>query len=390
MLAPALTLAAALIAAPPSGRPPTGPLQREQPRLYDIRYDVTLNTAIPYGQDDPRNPRDPREQEPRVTFGGTFELADTPIVMPLIYRGTYSRLIPESIRAELWTGGRRDPGLVQRFRIDDRYPHHGHLAVLPIVKFRGQVIRWNIGFRTETYSSRINDQQAANLAWPREWPDEVADGLRPQLFIESDDPIFKQTVERVSQGSLRMVPPYLAAKDLVRYCLNEVQVVGTGLERGRQGVLHGLQLKGALATARDGRGSPMDLVCVCVAMLRAAGIPARPVIGVEEDEDGRNVPVAWAEFFLQGAGWIPFDPDEMRGNAIRNRDVRQPWPEFGTMDDLNRRIPLAYHFVPARQVQSPMYAALWGWDPRPSGAPAAEQRISISIISRGRGPGDPR
>ena len=211
------------------------------------------------------------------------------------------------------------------------------------------------------------------------------------MYIESNDPIFAETVERVSEGKLRFVPPYLAAKDLVRYCLNEIQISGSTMYFGRAGVLHGLNIDGALTAARNGRGNENDLVCVCVAMLRAAGIPARPVIGVEENEKKkRDDLLVWAEFFLPGAGWIPFDPAEMRGKGLRNRDVRQPWPEFGEMKDLNRRIPLAYHFIPPKAVESPQRAAVWGWDPRPGDTPAAEQRISIDIVSRGLAPEDPR
>ena len=50
---------------------------------------------------------------------------------------------------------------------------------------------------------------------------------------------------------------------------------------------------------------------------------------------------------------IPFDPDELRGKGIQNRDVREPWPEFGSLKDLNRRVPMAFHYMPPTSVQSP-------------------------------------
>ena len=74
---------------------------------------------------------------------------------------------------------------------------------------------------------------------------------------------------------------------------------------------------------------------------------------------------------------MPFDPVELRKKGIQNRNVRDAWPEFGTMKDLNRRIPLAYHFIPPASVESPQNPAVWGWSPR-GGKPAnAEQRISL-------------
>jgi hypothetical protein len=79
----------------------------------------------------------------------------------------------------------------------------------------------------------------------------------------------------------------------------------------------------------------------------------------------------------------------MRGKGIRSLDVRRPWPEFGTMDDLNRRIPLAYHFIPPAAVEAPV-PGVWGWDPRPGGDPGTEPQIRFTMISRGRGPEGPR
>jgi len=397
---PLLTaLAAVVMLSPPSGRPPVGALERYEPRLYDLKFEVAMTSSVPLGQDDPRAQRhvarDPKKPRPfpdrnerRLDFGGTIDVTDAPIVMPLILQGTFSRIDHSSIGAQLFLGTTEVDDLRQHFHIDDGLPQHTHLAVLPIARFVGQDIRWNITYRVKTYSSRIDDAAAARIAWPREFPDEVKDGLAPQMFIESDEPIFAETVARVSGGNLRMVPPYLAAKDLVRYAIKELQVTGPAVFRGRMNVLHGLYVDGALTAAVNGQGNPNDLVCVCVALLRAAGIPARPVIGVEEDDRNRKTFVTWAEFYLPEAGWIPFDPIAMRGKAIRNRDVRTPWPEFGSLKDLNRRIPLSYHFMPPRAVESPMAPAVWGWDPRPNGAPNMEQRITIGTTSRGRAPED--
>ena len=378
--------AAAALAAPPSGRPPTGPLERVNPRIYDVKYDVTLTTMVAYVLDDPRVQRpDPEFTDPAIIdWGGTFRLVDTPIIMPLIYRGTFSAIDPETVKGELFLNGRPDLTLRERFRVEDGLPHAVHLAVLPITAFEGKTVRWNVAFQTMVYASKIDDAAAARLTWPREWPAEVQDGLSPQMYIESDDPMFAEAVERVSEGKLRMVPPYLAAKDLIRYCLQEVMPVGSGQRRGALGVLHGMNVEGARIAALEGRGSPHDLVCVCVAMLRAAGIPARPVIGVRENDRNRKVFASWAEFYLEGAGWIPFDPRKMRGSGAQHRDVQQPWPHFGSLDDLNEWIPLSYHFMPPRAVESPMYPAIWGWDPRPEGAPRAEQRIQIGVTSRGQ------
>jgi len=110
---------------------------------------------------------------------------------------------------------------------------------------------------------------------------------------------------------------------------------------------------------------------------------------VYEKLENRKDFVSWAEFYLPDAGWIPFDPLEMKGKAVRHRELIDPWPEFGTMKELNERVPLAFGFIPSATVQVPQNAAVWGWDPRPGGDPSSDQAISITMISRGRGTDDP-
>ncbi|MHC4081961.1 MAG: transglutaminase-like domain-containing protein [Planctomycetota bacterium] len=379
-LAQALLAGLLVLASPPSGRPPIGPLERYEPRVYDFTFDVTLTSLWQYD----------------LSLQRDYRLADAPIVMPVIFQGTYSTVHSDSLRARLWLEGREDTSLVNRTRLDDGFPFQTRLAVIPVEQFGGKTLRWQLAYRIQSWSSRLRSEtQAASVAWPREWPEEVRDGLQPQMFIESDDPLFAGAVEKASAGKLRLVPPYYAAKDLVRYCINQIRLSGNGKNMGNLGTLRGLELVGARQAANEGIGGPHDLVCVCVAVLRAAGIPARPVIGVEKQKSSlgglkQAGPefVSWAEFYLPEAGWIPFDPVEMRGKGVRSLDVRRPWPEFGTMDDLNRRIPLAYHFIPPATLEVPV-PAVWGWDPRPGGDPGSEPQIRFTIVSRGRGPQDP-
>jgi hypothetical protein len=361
--------------APPSGRPPTGPLKRYEPRIYDLTFGVTVSTLQQRYAPDRQN----------------YDLVNAPITMPVIFMGAYSKVDADSLKPQLWLNSREDLTIKDRFELKGGLPFHTQLAVLSIERFTGQSLRWQLASTVQVWSSQIDETAAQQIAWPREWPEEVRDGLKPQKYIESADPIFKQTVDRVSEGKLRLVPPYLAAKDLVRYCCNQIQLTGDGMERGFHNVILGLEVQGASTTVSKTLGSPNDLVCVCVAMLRAAEIPARPVIGVMEDPDtGKNVFVTWAEFYLEGAGWVPFDPVAMRGKGVRTMDVKKPWPEFGTMKDLNKRVPLAYHFIPTASVESPLAPALWGWDPRPGRDFGSEQMISITLASKGKGVDDPQ
>lgn len=353
--------------APPSGRPPVGALKREDPKKYNFTFEVLVDTL---------HQRDARYKQ-------SYNLRDAPVVLPLIMQNTFSQIDHETLKARLWLGSMEDNSVMKRSRLDESAPHHTQLAKFTIGEFAGQSVRWQMSFDVTVWDSVVDEAAVAKIPWPQSFPDEVADGLRSQMYIESDDQFFKNAVQNVSEGNLRMVPPYLAAKDLVRYCTNNIQVRGDGVELGRFEVLHGLEVQGALKTVQTGLGSPHDLVCVCIAMLRAAGIPARPVIGVQERSNQTDTFVSWGEFYLPETGWIPFDPNELRGNGIRTKDVREPWSDFGTIKNLNQRIPVSFFFVPPAGVESPQYPALWGWDPRPGRDPGTIQQIKFQIISRG-------
>lgn len=370
-----LTLLAATLMTPPAGRPPTGPLERIKPKLYDLTFKVQLGTVLPTD----------------VRYQRSYNLKDAPIVMPIIFRGSFSKVYNNSLSARLWLFNGEDMGFHRRSRVDEGLPFHTHAMIMPVAQYRGTKLNWQLSFRTQVWESRLNDRAAQNLTWPEKWPEEVSDGLKPQLYIESDDPMFARSIKELTRGNLRLAPPYLAAKEIIRLAITRTQVSGTGTARGFHGEIQGLNLQGAKQTWLTGKGTEHDLVCVCVALLRAADIPARPVIGVFEDErTNRDQFKSWVEFYMVGAGWIPFDPDEMRGKAIANLNIRDPWPDLGTLKDLNDWIPLSYFFIPPLSVEAPYKPIVWGWDPRPGGDPSTIPVVSFSMISRGQGKEDPR
>ena len=80
----AAILASLLVASPPSGRPPIGPLERYEPRMYDFTFEVAVSTVHQ------RNALDRQ----------SYHLVDAPIVMPIIFQGTYSRVEHDSLAGE--------------------------------------------------------------------------------------------------------------------------------------------------------------------------------------------------------------------------------------------------------------------------------------------------
>src|SRR5262245_39684101 len=155
--------------APPSGRPPIGPLQRYEPKVYDLEFGVAVQTLQQVDARDKWN----------------YQLKNAPIVMPIIFLSTFNKTEFDSVRGKLWLESHEtNPNLV----IKDGFPHNTHMATITIEEFVGQSVRWQVGYRTQVWSSRINDEEAQKIPWPKEWPKEVQDGLQPQMYIQSDDP----------------------------------------------------------------------------------------------------------------------------------------------------------------------------------------------------------
>ena len=63
-------------------------------------------------------------------------------------------------------------------------------------------------------------------------------------------------------------------------------------------------------------GKCTDIHSVFVALCRAAGVPAREIVGIrlgkEAVTDITSWQHCWAEFFLPGYGWVPVDPADVR------------------------------------------------------------------------------
>ena len=89
---------------------------------------------------------------------------------------------------------------------------------------------------------------------------------------------------------------------------------------------------GAAFAARERYGECGDYSALFVALCRKAGIPARPIVGFWASE--LNEAHVWAEFYLEGVGWVPCDPSQ---GDLSDRDRH-----FGRLD--NQRVVLSVGF----------------------------------------------
>jgi len=140
---------------------------------------------------------------------------------------------------------------------------------------------------------------------------------RSERFIEASDP---QIVEIANQVAAEKANPYLLARRFYDYVVDTAnyQLLGKGL-------------LGAKTLATTGNGECGDYSALFVALCRAQGIPARPVVGYWAISGIEQTHV-WAEFYVEPFGWIPVDPTIGQSEPDR-RDYY-----FGNID--NQRVIL--------------------------------------------------
>lgn len=142
-------------------------------------------------------------------------------------------------------------------------------------------------------------------------------------LVPSDDKEIAKQAERIVG---RERNPYLQAKRIYDWLLAEG---GIGTE-----VLSG----GAAQAFSDRKADAYSAALLFCAMLRARGIPALPVAGYLVDRSRASHRHWWAEFWIDGFGWIPADPAFGAGAAPEGFAIRDNPKDyyFGNMD--NQRI----------------------------------------------------
>lgn len=366
------------LAQPATGGPPTAPLKRLEPRRWEssIVADIFATPIDNLGDNKP------------------LRSARSEIIIPILLRGAFSAVDPTSIGVSGQINGDRFREGDVPWKLRGPKPDGSAEIVVEFVDLKAQSIGVTVRFTSQSWRSAIDDSLAMNQTWPTEWPEQVQQYLQPGPFIESADPLFTEFVAEKTNGQLRKVAPYFAAKQLLKETVLAFRSIsGTGVERTDFGAISGLQIVGALQAARTEQGSPNDLVCACVAVLRAANIPARPVIGIvkERQKNMRETTRwrTWGEFFLPDSGWVPFDPSTMRGSGFQFKKNDQQWPGLGTMDELNERIPISHRFTDGGVEWQ--FPPVWDWMDRSDKTLIWRlfSQTSLSRINRGVGTPDP-
>jgi transglutaminase-like putative cysteine protease len=142
--------------------------------------------------------------------------------------------------------------------------------------------------------------------------------LQPDRLVPLND-TFAQLAKEHTVGA---TTPLDKARHIYDYVVSTMRYDKTGEGWGRGDAVWACTSK---------RGNCTDFHSVLIGMLRASGIPARFEIGfpLPEGKSEGDIPGyhCWAEFYIDGMGWIPVDASEAWKNAAKHDYF------FGAHDD---------------------------------------------------------
>jgi len=178
-----------------------------------------------------------------------------------------------------------------------------HMADVVLPEGVGQSVKRLGPNRFEVVVSVSALPQDDGLKRPWRFPDSAASYLRPTPYIESDDPLLI-SMSREAVGDAKTARS--AAEAIGRY-VREI-IADKTLDMG---------FASALEAARSRRGDCSEHAVLAAALARAAGLPARIVVGIAcvgHEAFGRSGSVGlfvfhvWAEVMIAPDRWTPVDP----------------------------------------------------------------------------------
>ncbi len=270
----------------------------------------------------------------------------------------------------------------------------------------GREVDLKIVIPMTSWETVFDETAAMAVKWPAAYPKAAASTLQPDdlanfqkmRILDPTAPEITNLLKTWTGGrDPKNVMPVELAKFLLGKTIEHVQTSGDGLRFGHSGAFAGMELQPAAITAVSGRCSEHDLANFLATMYRAAGLPARTVIGYDNDDGTedksrflrRNTGAAalrsWVEFALfddkgRQELWVPVDPFRQRRSGTRTPPLDRKWEYFGSISDLDVTLPFAFQYHPPTTVVAHGYPAFWGWLTTPE-LQIAEQKLTITASS---------
>lgn len=139
-------------------------------------------------------------------------------------------------------------------------------------------------------------------------PAELARFLQPDRLVPIDGLI----AALAAQETRGLTRPLDKARAIYNYVVSTMRYEKSGQGWGRGDALYACTVR---------KGNCSDFHALFIGMMRAAGIPARFEIGfpLPADRHSGDIPGyhCWAQFYLEGVGWIPVDASEAWKNPAK-------------------------------------------------------------------------
>ena len=159
----------------------------------------------------------------------------------------------------------------------------------------------------------------------------------PEELIPSDN---QQIIDAAKAAVRNERNPYLKARAIYNYLLKNLVYVSKPVSSS------------VLKNLADGEGDSYTYSILFSAMCRASGIPTRPAAGILVYNNKQATNHFWAEFYIEGFGWIPVDASLGDGARFGNFPIDQEIDiveyYFGSLDA--HHIILSKGIVPVKQI----------------------------------------
>ncbi|MHA7813078.1 MAG: hypothetical protein ACX94C_06775 [Phycisphaerales bacterium] len=233
----------------------------------------------------------------------------------------------------------------------------------------------------------FNDKLARKLPWPEKWDPEaemfltpVVDSVGEPVPADAEETIDKLVKHWIGEdtnprdGGQLDVVKFLTGKVIEYFTIRgqATEFTNRTTAGGRPSFVvssntwGGFIVRPADQVALDPNGSRHELAVLLTSVLRSAGVPARTVVCIDEEiEDPLLSTVSLVEFAMHDPErdltfWVPIDVDRVRLSGARSSQFQRTWLYFGTNDELNHIIPIAYYFHPPARYKAYDLPLLYG------------------------------
>ena len=184
--------------------------------------------------------------------------------------------------------------------------------------------RWEIAlsYVVEVYAIETSIRNQAPVRLNRPSPVRAANVL-PSPLIPSNEPAIRTQAATIIG---REAQPLARASMIYQWLISSLEIQNFP------------GLGGALEALSERTADSYRAALLFCALARAVDIPAIPVAGVLVNRQRNATKHYWAEFWLDGFGWVPLDPTLGAGAAPQDFNLREDFARyyFGNMD--NQRI----------------------------------------------------